>query len=307
MKVLSRCAVALSLLLLGSGLVALAADPAIDPSLLELNKVSREAYAKGKATLLSRTSPVIVVEFDELLLLREGKEVRETFTPPIYHTLKALSHLPLGIYGALAPATLGATGDQDWRASLGPLREKADAASARLDRTNLDEAQLRRARTLLGDSIAFIDAALASGAVSEDALRSFARKIAPLTLASAREAARMQIDGLHAAFEKLKGGMSEAELARLYVLVLGAKTPRAGNLQYEYFVNALGRDAADKRVIYMESIFDRQRALDVLGTLVIDRKVGRDFYGDEGRMERDLLSDGATARLLEVFGKVGND
>ena len=301
MRAVSRGAVALSLFLLGSS-VAPAADPAIDPSLIELNKVSREAYAKGKLTLLARTSPVIVVEFDELLLLRDGTEVREAFTPPIYHTLKSLSHLPLGIYGARAPA-----GGEDWRSSLASLREKAAAAATRLDRMNLDEAQLRRARTLLGDSIAFIDATLSSGAVSEEALKTFVRKIAPLTLASAREAARAQIDGLHAAFGRLKAGMSEAELARLYVLVLGAKAPRAGNVQYEYFVNALGRDAADKRVIYMESIFDRQRALDVLGTLVIDRRVGRDFYGDEGRMERDLLSDAATARLLELFGKLGSD
>jgi hypothetical protein len=283
------------------------ADPAIDPALAALNKVSREAYAAGRDALLSRTSPVIVVEFDDLLLLRDGKETRAPFTPPVYHALKSVAHLPLGIYGVLAPAASGVAPGGDWRLSLQKMREAAVAVAARAEQMGFDAAQLSRTRRLIEESIGFIDQTAAAGTISEASLRAYARRVAPLTLANASDAARAQVDGLHHAFERLKADMSERELAELYVLVLGSKTPRAGNLQYEYFVNALGRDAADRRVIYVEGVFDRERALGVLATLIIDRRVGRDFYGEEGRMERDLLGDGAEARLLQIFGRLGAD
>jgi hypothetical protein len=279
---------------------------ALDPALAELNKISREAYAGGRQALLARTQPVIVVEFDDLLLLRDDKETRAPFTPTLYHALKSVSHLPLGIYGALVPA---ASGDAaaDWRPPLQAMRDRALVAAGRLDTGGFSEAQLARQRKIVDESIGFIERTLAAASVSADGLRAYAQEMAPLTLANAADAARAQVDGLHAAFTAMKAQMSAAELARLHVLVLGPKTPRAGNLQYEYFVNALGPGSGEKRVIYAESIFDKDRALSLLGTLVIDRRIGADFYGDEARMERDLLSDGAAARILQIFGRLGSD
>jgi hypothetical protein len=282
-----------------------AADPAIDPTLIELNNVSRQAYAAGRQALLSATRPVIIVEFDDLVLLRDGNETRTPFTPPIYHALKSMSNLALGTYGALAPAARSASATPDWRGLLQSVRAKAIAVSPRLDQMGFDDAQLRRQRKLLDESVGFIDRMLAAGTISEEELRSYAQRMAPLTLANAADAAAAQVDGLDEAFRKVKADLSPRELADLFVLVLGPKTPRAGNLQYEYFANALGPDAAEKRVIYAEGIFDKDHALGLLGTLVIDRQVGRDFYGDPARMERDLLADGAQARLLQIFGRLG--
>jgi len=39
--------------------------------------------------------------------------------------------------------------------------------------------------------------------------------------------------------------------------------------------------------------------------LLTDRRLSVDFFVDERRMERDLLADGAEARLLELFGHWG--
>jgi hypothetical protein len=278
----------------------------LDPTLVELNKVSREAYAGGRQALLARTDPVIIVAFDDLVLLRGGEETRTPFTPTLYHGLKSVSHLPLGIYGALAPAVAGDAA-ADWRAPLQAMREQALAAAGRLGAAGFSEAQLGRERKIVDESVGFIERTLAAGSISAEELRAYAREMAPLALANAADAARVQVDGLHAAFTAMKAQMSAAELAHLYVLVLGSKTPRADNLQYEYFVNALGPGSGGKRVIYAEGIFDKDRALGLLGTLVIDRRIGADFYGDEARMERDLLGDGAAARILQIFGRLGSD
>jgi len=271
----------------------------------QLNAVSRAAYSDGRAALIARTSPVIVVSFDELILLKGGKETRDAFTPPLYHQLKSVSHLPLGLVTALLPEAPGAR-EGAWRARLAELREKAGAADAALDNFAFDAAQKARQKRLIAESVRFIDGALASGAPSRAAIDGFARATGPALLANATEAARAQIDALHALVQRYKREMPAEEWNRLYVVVLGAKLPREGNLQYEYFAAALG-EGCKRRLIYAESVFDKDRALALLATIVADRLVGEAFFDDDARMERDLLADGAAAHLLRLFGKLGRD
>ena len=47
--------------------------------------------------------------------------------------------------------------------------------------------------------------------------------------------------------------------------------------------------------------------LALLATIVTDRSAGVAFFGDETRLERDLLSDAAKAYLLRLFGRLGAD
>jgi hypothetical protein len=56
----------------------------------------------------------------------------------------------------------------------------------------------------------------------------------------------------------------------------------------------------------MESIFDRDAALDVLRTVLNDRVASQAFFGESYRLERDLMADGATVELMRRFGRLGN-
>jgi len=58
-------------------------------------------------------------------------------------------------------------------------------------------------------------------------------------------------------------------------------------------------------VVYAESVFDEKGADAILATLLTDRRLSVDFFADERRMERDLLADGAEARVLQLFGRLG--
>lgn len=100
-----------------------AADPAADAALNDLNKAARAVYAAGKAQLLARADPVVIVAFDTLILRRGGAETRVDFTPPVYDRLKSIAHLSLGLYGALAP--VAGRADESWKpavTSCGPRR-----------------------------------------------------------------------------------------------------------------------------------------------------------------------------------------
>lgn len=53
------------------------------------------------------------------------------------------------------------------------------------------------------------------------------------------------------------------------------------------------------------AFFDEKGADGILATLLTDRRLSVDFFADERRMERNLLADGAEARVLQLFGPRG--
>jgi hypothetical protein len=300
---------------LGIALVALAAvapasaavaQPGVPDFLAELNRAALGAYHEGRQALLEGTSPIIVVTPDELVLRRGGVETRERFTPPRYHQLKSIAHLALGIHGALRPS-VGGPVDRTLRARVAVLRDAAGLAAGRLEELGLTADSLERQRRFLGASLALLDRLAAAAVVDGADVEEYGRTVAPWLLASAAEAARLQLDGLHSVVQQWRAAMTPEEWLRLYVVVLGPKTPRPGNLQFEYFAYALGREAVDRRLIYAEGVFDVAGGLQLLATLLADRAAGRDLFAEERRLERDMMADGAQAHLLRLFGKTGGE
>jgi hypothetical protein len=274
-----------------------------EDGLAAVNRVARAAYADGRAALLARTSPIIVAAFDRLIVLRNGEQSEAPFTPPVYHQLKTIAHVPLGIVTLLL-AEAETAGDGSWRARLAELRDRAGAAGTTIDALGLSAEQAARQHRILNQSIAFIGAVERNGRPDTTAIQTFARSVSPDVLANAADAAQAQLDGLHAAVQRIRSELSAAEWARSFVLVLGGKQPRVGNLQFEYFVNAVDGQA-DRRVIYAEGIFEPKQAVALLATILIDREIGTAFFNDDRRMERDLLSDAARAYVPRLLGRSG--
>ena len=281
--------------------------PALSGDLTELNNTARGIYGKGRSALLAASDPVLVVIGDDLVLRRGGQRISAGFTPPLYHRLKELAHLPLGVFGALVPvATAAVKDDGTWRDDLASLEAAAVAVQGEVAALPATPATRAAAQKLLDTSIAFLRARRMANAPPDwETLSSFSATVAPLVLGMSTEAANVQIEALHPIVERWRAELGAEAWSKLHVLVLGPKTPRVDHLVYQYFVAALGPGSGETRVIYTESVFDEQAALAQLGVLLIDRKVGAAFFGDAGRMERDLLADAAKAKLLQLFGKLG--
>jgi hypothetical protein len=139
----------------------------------------------------------------------------------------------------------------------------------------------------------------------EARLAVFGKLVGPWLLANAAEAARAQVDGLDAAFRDFRGQLSPDEWSRLYVIVLGFRMMRPGNLQFGYFANAMGSDAVDRHLIYGENLTTLEAGQTLLSIIVTDRGLSATFFGDPLRMDRDILADGAEQRFLEIFGRLG--
>jgi hypothetical protein len=283
-------------LLLGLALVgeAYAQDQDTLRAFKMLNEGAAATYRSTKQRFLAATEPVVIVGFGSVLIRHHGAVRRCGEIPDSCQVMKAVGHVPRSIWAALRPAIEGLDPEQAWRARLTELRAHAKTALGVLPQAGLAPAATKHDAELLRVSIELIDRYLAQGLPSQMELQTAARALTSTILADAAEAARVQLEALDADMRPWWASLSEAERAATYVIVMGAKTPRADNLAYGYFVSLLGHAEAEHRVVYAEGVFTQEGADALLATLVTER-----------RMERDLLADGAAARLLEMFGRLG--
>jgi len=268
----------------------------------QLNDTAITIYQQAKSRYLAAADPVVIVGPSSVLIRQHGTVRRVGAIPPAYHLLKTVDHVPRSLWAALRPAIDGLDRDETWRGELTALRPRVEAVLEALPKAGLAADATRRDDQMLRACLALIDGYLATGVPAPDKLQGELRALAPAVLADAADAARAQIDAIERDIRPWWAGLSEAERDHAFVVVLGAKTARAGNAAYGYFVHLLGPAEDGHRVVYAEGIFDEPGADGLLATLSTDRRLSLDFFADERRMERDLLADGAEARLLELFG-----
>lgn len=300
----SLAIVVASLVLAIAGCEPAPPPPAATDPLLALNARARENYAASRTLLLERQRPAIFVEFDELVLLRTGQPpLKANYTPALYQRYKQVAHLPLGIWATLVP-WVDQPQSREWQVPLQALLERAEAARSGLDAAGFPADRLDRQRRILDESIGFMRTTLGRGAVSATELRAYARSMAAPVLANGDDAAALQIDGLHALVGTWRRDViSPEEWRRIFVVILGPRMPREDNLSLQYFERVMGRAELGRRLIYAEGIFRHDDAARLLGTIVTDRRLASDFFGQEMRMDRDFLADGATRRLDAIFGR----
>ena len=294
------------LLLLALTGPAAAQDPASEmPAFRQLNDTAIAIYQDAKRRFLDQADPVIVAGFDTILIRHRGTARQVGQTPAPYHLLKTIDHVPRSLWAAVRPANDGLDREEAWRGKLTELRPRIATVLDAMPRAGLSPAAANRGEHTLRSALLLIDRYLAQGRPSQDQLQRDLRPLAPALLADASEAATARLDAIDRDLRPWWDALSPAERERTVVVVLGAKTSRPGNLAYAYFVNLLGAAEDGHRVVYAESVFDEKGGDAILATLLTDRRLSVDFFADERRMERDLLADGAEARVLQLFGRLG--
>jgi len=274
------------------------------PSLFNgLNIAARESYAAARGLAIKSDQPVFLVT-DTVTLIRGEDLGSLPYTPPIYHYLKSISHLPLGVYSASIGLIENPT-DKRWLERLRTLLNQVKSTEAELGSASFTEPQRARQHNILSLSRTYLEEILKREQADTPSVTRYSRTLAPLLLANAADAANVQIEGLDQAVRELSKKLKPGEFEKAIAVITGPKTPRDGNLQFQYFVYAFGSGSANTRVLYMESIFDREGALNVLKTVLNDRQASQAFFGETYRLERDLMADGATVELMRRFGHLG--
>jgi hypothetical protein len=291
----------LAVLFSAIGLASLAVTQAPAPSteqapgdpLLSLNDTSRMLYSLAKQKALAASGPVLIAEGDDLVLRNGKKRTQARVVPEIYHTLKAISHIPMALDVFLAAHEGESPLPEDMLQDLRAYRELFPAAGKRIATAGLNTKQQERQREIVERSTTFLDEVLESRQCIQARRVSFTRTMTPLVMANVADAAKAAIDMLHRQVLAWKSQMSVQEWSTICVLVTGRQLPRRDNLTVQYFAWLLRTSGENERIIYAEGLADEPRALDLLATHRVDTGIGRDFFDDSKRMKRDLLADGA--------------
>ncbi|SEM36257.1 hypothetical protein SAMN05444354_115135 [Stigmatella aurantiaca] len=284
---------------------------ALEPTdpLSVLNGAFREAYAARREEILAGLGPVIAQIDDVLILRRGGQRFEGPARTRRYHAFKSITHVPLALHMLLSERR-GVPGEP-LRERLQGIQRLLTAAVESLEHRGFTPGEAARQRRILESTQALLVQALAPGGVPPEALTAYARAQAPDLLLNAEDAARDQLETMHATVEAWKRQMTPEEQQRLRVVVATSHMARPGNVAVQYFSVTLGEtwegrfDQEDlhpgKRVLSSETSFDEAAAFTLLATHVLDARVGRRFFGEEDRLARDVLADAAERLLAQMF------
>jgi hypothetical protein len=284
----------------------------LDPSdpLAQLNDGFHEYYAARQRAVLAELGPAIACIEDWLYLRVDGRRHVGLVRPPRFHELKVLCHLPLAIQAILGDA--GGALDETTRGRLIELDRRSAAAQPGLTARDLTPAQLERQHRLLGAARAFLARTLDAGGADEATLRAFLREQTPDIRENIAEAAACQLDAMHAIMRAWVASMSRAQWSKLRVVVGSAHMARTGNIASQYFSLALGDrwegrfekedEHVERRVLTSEDAVDEETAFALLTTHAFDRRSANAFFGEEGRLGRDVMADAAERHLEAMFG-----
>ncbi len=236
---------------------------------------------------------MILAEGDNLVLKKGGQRVEAHYTPAVYHVLKSFAHIPLALDVILETRAGAVPLDDSVVGELQQFRGLIAAVEATIASHGLDAEQVERQRKIIGASVKFLDSVVASRKCTREDRVGFTRRMTPLVMVNAAEAARAELDALHRQVITWKSQMTEEEWKGLSVVILGSQLPRKQNLALQYFARLLGEPGEGRRITYAESIHDESQALDLMATRIVDTGIGVDFFNDPLRMHRDLLSDAA--------------
>lgn len=280
-------------------------DPKSGP-LAEINQKFHEDYERSIAQVTSTFRKpggptILLFTMKKLILYHNGIREEQEFIPPLYHQIKAIEHHPIALYG-----TLQAYEGQKLTDSLRDfLRERSKLLQETLSSINEQNWYpnfVDNQKTLIADSIEYINQVLGEGRINSEKLSSYARQVNPKMVRGVNEAAAAELELLN---EKVKNLLAKEKWQSPYVVICSFHQARHGELVTQYFervFNEFQGDAAqrEERIVFAESMFDDEpKALRLLASHILDGKIASAFFRDPKRVQSDVLMDAASFWLWE--------
>ncbi|HSZ71918.1 MAG TPA: hypothetical protein VK750_04535 [Cytophagaceae bacterium] len=283
-------------------------------SLQVLNQTFHEDYnrwVKDKIRQLGdSTRPVLVFTGDTLIFKYQYQRSSARIIPMQYHQLKAIDHLPLGIFALVSSWKEGLL-REDQMQTLKRHDQLIDTVIATLD-TYLFTLEIKKQQEqILRLSKQYLEELISTERYTEKGRTSFARGIAPLSLANADEAARLEVMALHAQVSSWLKPLDARTRKNLLVVVGSSHQARYRELSIQYFDRLLNEHSGataltENKVVFAESVFTESGCLSMLARHLIDQEIGLAYFNDKYRMQRDLLSDATVKYLQMIFPDTSN-
>jgi hypothetical protein len=263
-------------------------------SLAAANRLFHDGYCAAREAL-THEGPILILLPRELVLHRSGTRCSFAYPRAFFDAAKAAAHVAVVLF-ALSHAS---EPDAETRSRIESLRKHL-AHSVKGLNAGLQGGAHAELLPVLEASSKFADR-LIGGPPAQEARAAFAREMGPKILRITEIATCEQIESLHDAVETSLRHLPASELRALQVVVVGDHQARSLSLGMQYFKRRLGeKHGSDGQVTYGENIDTEEDALALVGTRRLDKTIARAFFGDEKRLQRDVLGD-AAAKCLETM------
>jgi hypothetical protein len=254
--------------------------------------------------------PLIVYEHRHLKLIKSGKIIQDLSIepPPLYHQLKAISHLPLLLYLELILLQ-----NANQLQHLQTLIQNAETElniftwDVQKDQFPLDqisknadfekEVVLARQSEILKKSALWLNRLAQNPRIFEADQKALLDQTFKDYFGEVREAvfknisycAYLHLSVVHTQAMILYRSLSVVEQQQVQAVAYGPKGPRADSLGVQYLAWLLKQKGENERVIYFEGKTDLDQMLKSLAKFNVELEMGQDLYGDPLFMQRDIL------------------
>ncbi|HEY0465736.1 MAG TPA: hypothetical protein VGC79_16095, partial [Polyangiaceae bacterium] len=231
----------------------------------------------------------------ELALHQQNQRQSAAYSRASFATAKSAAHIAVALFALTCPESKPANS----RAGVARLLAHITAALDVAERPNAAAVDVE-INALLQCCLGF--AQVARDQAPPERLRAeFASDAGPRILRITELATCEQIAGLHEAVETILSTLSARDQAELQVVVVGDHQARARSLGMQYFKRRFREQpGVDVRITYGENISDEEEAISLVATRRLDKRIAQAFFGDEHRLQRDVLGDAAKRCLDEM-------
>ncbi|MEK7482765.1 MAG: hypothetical protein AABZ60_00380 [Planctomycetota bacterium] len=280
--------------------------------LSEVNKnfhADYEALVETTQTKIkSGKTPTILFTGGNLILYYQGnREVKEVISD-LYHQYKAIGHISLGLFTAFENYQTDQLLSEEEIYFLKQDHQYIQKALEHLTQEKIPLEYLEIHRLILVISLKYLEIILEQKTLNEEITRAYSQSVSLLLLKGADLAAKLQIDLMHQSVSTWRQKISPEDWASLKVVLCGAHQPRTGYVARQYFERILHEKASEgaigeDKILYAESLFSEDKAVNLLARHIIDQKAGLFFFNDRFRLQKDLLADGAEKYLNQLLMK----
>src|SRR6478736_2027369 len=247
------------------------------------NEEFHEAY-RGARDGVRNQVPILVVLPTELVLHHGDRRRAVPYSRQSFARAKSAAHIAVALFAL----TCGETGTEQTRAGFAKLCEHVRGSLEGMPRFSPGD----EIEQLLERCLTFAEMAR-ERSPNEPTACAFANDAGPRILRITELATSEQVAGLHEAVEAIFVELSAQEQGEVQVVVVGDHQARTRSLGMQYFKRRFREGEADQRVTYGENVSDEQEAISLVATRRLDQRIARAFFGDEHRLQRDVLGDAA--------------
>lgn len=257
-------------------------------------------FHRSQKELTANTRPIMIIARDVTVVSKDG-EVSYPRNALQYNALKSVSHVLLGIIGAVTPWPEGDAGQKRWMADFAKIKSEIDTFLASIDGLGLEKESLADQRAMLEKARAFVEDALNQGRLTPEAVAHAINDMRPMWAKNMRRAAHAELTTLHAAVSDARAAMEEKDWADMYVVAHGRTDVRKINVVLNYLQRVMPEKFAAGQVLFAENTSGKEEIIKYVGYIKMQRHVGAWAFGNPGRMEVDLLGYEAGSVLDELI------